>query len=170
MTEGLHGHRLINGIHLAGIFLIGISVEWLFLLCARLIKNRLLSIITLISLITLILFPALKERYDYLKFNAYSIKINTALYNQEAADFTKIMGKIRELGPSRINIGRPGNWGRHFYVGAFSGYFVATVTAIKKLSLISTAFGWEANSCLFATILRSFIPPTTPTFLTFLIP
>lgn len=157
MTESLHGHRLINGIHFAGIFLVGLSLEWLVLTLYQKIKNRFLFLITLISLIALILSPAIKERYDYLKFNNYSVKVNTALFNQESSDFARILAKIKELGPARINIGRPGNWGRNFYVGAFSGYFVATVNNFDVI-------GFEPESWSPTTDIEQFFSEYDPAY------
>lgn len=153
MSEGLHGHRLVNGVHFAGIFLIGLSIEWFYNLVVRKWKlvignwkldNKVVGLLVFIVTISLILFPAFKERYDYLSWNNHLIDYYNTAYNQESGDFNKALQKIAELGKARINLGRPGNWGRNFTVGGFTSYFVASENGFDTIGFLPES--WSLHS------------------------
>ncbi len=178
LSEGLHGQRLINGVHFAGIFLIGLAIEWLATRAsvilgspdatsgrlqnltkrgsgqvfrpraqdreARMTKLSAFSLILLIPLIFLLLFTAFKERSDYLSWNNYLIGYFNREYAREWPDFAKVLQKINQLGKARINLGRPGNWGRNFTVGGFSAYFVASVNGFDTIGFLPES--WSLHS------------------------
>ena len=190
MSEGLHGHRLINGVHVAGIFLIGLSVEWLFWLLypsysdlqlslerkSRLdgyipknsvtnmglfgitrIKQPRLAILIFMPVIALILSPVVKERYDYLRHNAVLLHNATESYGKEILDFNKTVDIIKSESPARINIGRPGNWGRSFGIGEFSSYFGMSVNNLDTI-------GFEPESWSLNTDIEQFFSEYDPDY------
>lgn len=158
MSEGIHGHRFVNGIHFAGIFLVGLSAEWFYLLLgsklnllfkkigAQFFISKTLLILNSLFLILILIFflPAFKERSEYLDYNSYSIRYHTDLYNKDAPDFQQAMDKIKSLGGGRINIGRPGNWGRNFGPGPFSGYFGASINNVSTVGFAPES--WSPNT------------------------
>ena len=168
MSEGLHVHRLVNGVHMAGIFLVGMAGEWVWNSIFNIqypisnsnttnkyqspIINWILKIgnwswtlvIGFIVIIGIIFSPAIKERYDYLAFNRISIDSNMAYYVRDKPDFQKVVNKIRELGPGRVYFGRPGNWGRNFSVGTISSYFQASVNNLSTLGFAPES--WSLNT------------------------
>lgn len=143
MSEGLHGHRLINGVHVAGIFLAGLSLEW-FYKTLEPIRNQIIKFIIFITLITLILFPVIKERYDYLFYNTISIRNAMTAYSKDAGNFEKVIDTINKNGPARVNIGRPGNWGRNFNIGQSSSYFGLSVNNLDTIGFEPES--WSPNT------------------------
>ena len=143
LSDGLHGHRLINGVHLAGIFLIGLCGEWIYLIIRK-NRPRLIASSLFLILISLIFYPVVKERYEYLAYNQELIKFHNTTYQVEEKDFARVIKKLKELKNHRINIGRPGNWGRNFTVGGSSAYFVASINNINTIGFEPES--WSPNT------------------------
>ena len=135
----LHLHRLIAGFHLASLYLMGIGFAALVNVIAQFIArllngrglpapNRMVSgkFATTIAtgVVTLLLLPVFRERYQFLALNTQWIKENNISYRQDWQDFEKIVEKLRALPYGRIYAGRAGNWGKDFKVGMVQVYMV----------------------------------------------
>ncbi len=144
-TEGLHVHRLINGLHFASFFLIAIVLSGLFsLIRSKLVKLRDKNIqnygtwIIGSLLIALLLIPVFKERHEFMKQNTYLINEHKKAYAQEIEEFQKVLGIIRS-DPGRVYAGRPGNWGKEFTTGGASNFLLLSENGISTL-------GWLPES------------------------
>ena len=110
----LHLHRLIGGVHLFGLFLIGIGLGnvWRWGLTQRSWLTR--SAVVLASLGLLV--PVGSERLQYLSQNTTWGKHNLAAYHAEANQLHAVLASMQHR-PGRIYPGLAAGWGGQFHIG-----------------------------------------------------
>lgn len=115
LSENMQFHRLIAGVHLAGIMLAGIAlgVPWRWALERR--QARWLVAVAAVT--AAILAPAYLERRHYFEKNAESLRISAAQYSREERDINALEARLRALPPGRVYAGRANNWGGDYRVG-----------------------------------------------------
>lgn len=140
MMEDMHIHRFINGVHFAGIFIIGFTLDYIINFFGvanvfsapsrdslakgweqalqKIFANRKINSILTIILTLVILIPVFKERKEYLEYNSGLISEYNKSWDTDMKDFQKILDYLGPSTKSRVYPGRPGNWGNNFYVGS----------------------------------------------------
>jgi hypothetical protein len=124
LSREMQFHRLIAGVHLAGIFLIGIglAVPWTWALARR--DARYLLAPALLT--ALLLFPVYRERATYLSENARSMAASRTASTTEQQDISALIEWLRGAPPGRIYAGLAGTWGKDYRVGAIPVYALIT--------------------------------------------
>ena len=142
-SRDLHLHRLIAGVHLAGIFLmgIGLALPWQWALKRRDVRRLLVAS----ALTTLILAPAYRERNVYLLQNAAWMSSSRAAFASEAQDLESLTDTLQQLPPGRVYAGFPANWGKDYTVGAVPMYAVINSTGIDMLGALYHALSLNAD-------------------------
>jgi hypothetical protein len=121
LSNDLQLHRFIAGIHLAGIFLIGIGLAavWEWAQATR----RAPVLLALVSVATLFLLaPAYAERSNYLEKNALWKSQTGQASAAEDKDLAALFNTLRDLPPGRVYAGLGNNWGKDYRVGAAPMY------------------------------------------------
>lgn len=147
-SEGLHVHRLLNGIHFASFFLIAIAIQsiidYIVVVISKTTGRLEINLPSKAFLLTpiliplLLLLPVFRERNAFMKHNAYLIEENHKIYLQEKSDLDKAMAIIAE-NPLRVNAGRPGNWGKEFQTGGSANFLQLSQSGISTI-------GWLPQS------------------------
>lgn len=131
LTAELHLSRLVNGFHLAAIFLIGIGLSFIIdkvSVISSIARNpvghtsTLLRYLTPPLLLLLLLLPVFKDRYKFASDNSQMIYDFNPDFEKEAPDFKALIDKAKENGPGRFFIGKAGQWGKDFNVGKSKAY------------------------------------------------
>lgn len=136
MMKGMHFQRFINGVHLAGFFLIGIGANFLL----EKVKPFFLSL----GMIAVLAIPVYKANASYLHFNRIWLKEANQDYQDSSADFERLVARIKELPPGRVYAGRPGNWGREFKIGATQIYLALSTVGLPMNGFLPES--WSLNS------------------------
>lgn len=113
MMKEMHHQRLINGLHLVSIPLIGLGAEFLW----QKLRRPLAWLLLLAAG-----FTVYQANYNYLKLNTIWLKQANLEYVQNEESFRQLVAKIKQLPPGRVFAGRPGNWGNQFKIGASQMY------------------------------------------------
>lgn len=153
MSDGIHLHRFINGLHLSGMFLTGIGLSYLISLLSKIPKflrlphtfNPLfLTIPVTVILTTIIIIPVYSERLSYLRHNANLIKDENRAWDADSLDFQKTVDYLKKYRPGRIWVGRPGNWGNDFNVGGIHAFMQFSMADIDISGFLPET--WSPNS------------------------
>ena len=138
MSERLHFHRFIGGVHIAAIFLIGLGGEWVWRQLAPL-RQHWRCLVAGVILLGLMI-PALWERQGYHSLNKqWMERARWALDDDE--DARTILSTLAGLPPGRAYAGRRDNWGKEQRIGNL--YFfdlltfhrIVAITPYENLSL-----------------------------------
>ncbi len=108
-------HRLISGVHLGGIMLmgVGLALPWRWALAKKSLRYVLLP-----AVITgLLLFPVYKERRAYLQSNNDYMQASDTAYKAEQHDLDALSAELRRQPPGRVYAGFRANWGKDYRVG-----------------------------------------------------
>ncbi|MGD0115206.1 MAG: glycosyltransferase 87 family protein [Dehalococcoidia bacterium] len=113
-SRDLQLHRLIAGVHLGGIMLMGIAlaVPWRWSLARRSAKYLLLPA----GITALVLFPVYRERIDFLQGNQSMMQTQDVAYRLAQPDLDALESKLRSLPPGRVYAGLAANWGKDYRV------------------------------------------------------
>ena len=130
MSDRLHFHRFIGGVHIAGILLIGLGGEWVWRLLAPLRqqwRNLAVGIILLG-----IMIPALWERQGYHSLNKqWMEQAKRALDGDQ--DARTILSTLAGMPPGRAYAGRRDNWGKEQRIGNL--YFFDLLTFHRVVAI-----------------------------------
>jgi hypothetical protein len=143
LSSSLHLHRFIAGVHLGGIFLMGIGLalpwQWAFS------KGKLGSLATVAIFIVLLLIPVYKERRAYLVNNERLMAQSKAALELEKADLDALMATLRSLPPGRVYAGNGANWGKAYTVGAVPLYAILNSARLDMVGYLYHALSLNAN-------------------------
>jgi len=153
LSGSMHWHRVINGVHLAGFFLAGIGgvaiIELLYSRVVRLLRIKgsgkyLTYGVVFLAFIGLWFYPAVYERYLYIKDNNKMIvDYNTALLS-EWDDLKQIIDELERLPRGRIFLGKPGQWGSELKIGGQSLFMTFSIAGFDVLGFLPET--WSPNS------------------------
>ena len=127
LSQDIHMHRFIGGVHLGGIFLaaVALAVPWRW---AMLRLNK-LYLVGAFALTLLIVSPLYVERRGYLSDEAVEKQENLKALEVEQEDVTEIIDTLKGLPPGRVYAGMNREsqtsdagerWGRGYQIGGFT--------------------------------------------------
>jgi len=143
LSQDLHFHRLIAGIHLSGILLIGIALAlpWQWALSGR--KAWQVLVTGLCTAILLV--PVYRERGIYLAQNASWMAQSRAAVVAEKEDLNALVDTLRKLPPGRVYAGLGGNWGADYKVGEVPVYALLQSAGFDMLGYLYHALSLNAD-------------------------
>jgi len=141
-----HLHRLLIGVHLASIFLIGIGASWLLERVMKLKLNYFPSVNLILSIILIILIalPVFRQTNNYLDWNKKWLSEANQKFDQDWTSFEKIIQELNRNPQGRIYAGRAGNWGRNLQVGPTPLYMALSVRGFETSGFLPET--WSLNS------------------------
>jgi len=143
MSRDLHLHRLIMGLHLGSIFLLGVALaapwEWAL---ARPDRRILLAPVLLTGLL---LFPVYRERSAYLDLNRQWMAASAAAYAAEEADLAALEEALTAAPPGRVYAGLPATWGKGYKVGEVPLYALLTRAGFDTVGYLYQALSLNAD-------------------------
>lgn len=142
-SRDLHFHRLIAGLHLAGIYLIGLGLAWPVAWLARLRPPA--GWIGGLLIAGLLLAPAYQERAAYLDQNRRWIAESKAAYALETGDLAELLATLDSLPPGRVYAGLGSNWGRGYTVGGAPMYGLLADAGLENLGYLYHAMALTAD-------------------------
>ncbi|HVX29854.1 MAG TPA: 6-pyruvoyl-tetrahydropterin synthase-related protein, partial [Nitrolancea sp.] len=178
LSHDMQFHRLIGGVHMAGLLLIGVALAapWPWLLRRPKIWPALVAGLVLIA----VLVPAFRERADYLRVNADFMRQQQAASALDQPDLDALIAKLRSLPPGRVYAGFAGGWGKGYRVGSIPMYSELQMAGFDmvgylyhSLSLSSDVEAWFDDSKAYEYNLfnvRYVVAPTGQVFPNFVKP
>ena len=136
MMREMHQQRLINGLHLVSLPLIGMGAG----LIVQKIKRPLWGML----LIIVLGFVVFRANADYLAYNKTLLDDSNSNYEKVSQDFEALVAKLKSLPPGRIHAGAPGNWGRQFNLGSTQMYLVLSTKGFDIVDFLPES--WSLNS------------------------
>lgn len=143
MSRDLHLHRLIAGVHLGGIYLmgLGLALPWHWALSRRNARYLLATA----ALTVLLLYPVYKERGVYLGENARLMAESQDALAAEEGDIAALVATLQHAPPGRVYAGRGGNWGKEYTVGAVPVYTLLNGAGLDTLGYLYHALSLNAD-------------------------
>ena len=143
-SQEMHFHRLIGGLHLAGIFLAGVALAlpWQAAL-ERPGKPQWL--VAALLLTGLFLTPAVRERAAYLAGNTQMLVDHRSALLQEDQDLGALMETLRSRPPGRVYAGLPADWGSQYRVGDIPVYSLLNWAGFDMLGYLYHALSLNAD-------------------------
>lgn len=134
LGEDFYFHRLIAGVHLGGIFLIGIALAlpWRWATTAE--DRR--SLALLAGVVALAFVPVYLERGDYLLDNRRFMRETNAAYDAEHADLDNLVALLHSAPPGRVYAGLAAQWGGQYRVGTVPMHAVLTAHGIDNVGFL----------------------------------
>jgi len=153
LSGSMHWHRVINGVHLAGFFLAGIGglavIDFFYGNIAKLlrVKGVRLPIVwagVFLAFIGLWFYPAVAERYLYVKDNNRMIIDYNKGFLAEWGDLKQIINELKRRPGGRIFLGKPGQWGSKLKIGGQSLFMTFSIAGFDVLGFLPET--WSPNS------------------------
>ncbi|MDP3888548.1 MAG: YfhO family protein [bacterium] len=136
LLSEMHLERLISGVHLAGIFLIGIGIGFIF----EAGKKNLLVLGAILALA----IPVYQANFSFLGGNTSMILQANSAYQIQKTDLNNLLKTIKGLPEGRVYAGRPANWGREFKIGTVQMYLVLSQKELPISGFLPET--WSINS------------------------
>ncbi len=143
LNRDLHFHRLIAGLHLGGIYLMGIGLAWPWQWALARRKWAYLAAAT--GLTALLLLPAYAERREYLVQNTRWLADSQTALAAEEQDLTALVDALRKLPPGRVYAGLGNNWGRQYAIGSVPMYALLNGAGFDMLGYAYHALSLNAD-------------------------
>ena len=131
MSERLHFHRIIGGVHIAAILLIGLGGEWVWRQLAPL-RQRWRSVVIGVVILGLMI-PALWEREGYYSLNKQWMERTRQALDADQ-DASTILSTLAKLPPGRAYAGRRDNWGKEQRIGDLHFFDLLTFHRIVAIT------------------------------------
>jgi hypothetical protein len=142
-SRDLPFHRLIGGIHLGGIMLMGIGLA--LPLAWALARRDARITVAAFAVAALALLPVYRERVAYLDFNAELMRTSQRAYAAEQRDLTALFQTLRALPPGRVYAGLAGYWGKEYRIGEVKMYGLLTDAGFDVLGFLYHALSLNAE-------------------------
>jgi 4-amino-4-deoxy-L-arabinose transferase-like glycosyltransferase len=120
LGHDLHLHRLIAGVHVGAIGLIGVGLGWLWE--RALAMRRRWPFIAVAVLTAALLGPVYYERADYLLENGRWMRENAAAFAADEGALDRLLADLQQAPPGRVYAGRAANWGEGYRIGSVPVY------------------------------------------------
>jgi hypothetical protein len=142
-SRDLHFHRLIAGVHLGGIMLIGLGLGGILKLAGS--RKTIWQLGTIVILIAALLYPVYKERISFLGENADFMEESQIAYVSEVEDITKLIFTLQQSSPGRVYAGLGGNWGKDYKVGAVPVSAIISAAGFDTVGYLYHALSLNAD-------------------------
>jgi hypothetical protein len=143
MGHDLQLHRLIAGVHLGGLMLIGAGLgaacEWV--IAGRDRRYALAGV----ALLVLLLFPVYRERYAYMAQDKAWAQGSAQAYAAESKDLSALFAALRSLPPGRVYAGLAANWGKTYTVGSAPMYALLNANGFDMVGFLYHALSLNAD-------------------------
>jgi hypothetical protein len=139
-----HLSRFIVGVHIAGLFLTGIAMEWLI---TRFAKNKLFAIggATAISImLAILLAPPLLSYAKHNDFLLARANRNASIQKQDTEALLRTIRSHINDKPGRVFAGRGGSWGKGFRIAETPMYMHLSTYGIPVVLWLPET--WSPNS------------------------
>jgi hypothetical protein len=142
-SRDLHFHRLIAGVHLGSIFLmgIGLALPWTWALARR----KAWAIPAAALLTALLLLPVYLERVAYLGENARWMEQEQAAFQAEEKDLNRLIDVLKKSPPGRVYAGLAGNWGKNYKVGSVPMYALLNSNGLDMVGYLYHALSLNSD-------------------------
>ncbi len=143
MSGDLPLHRLIAGVHLGGILLmgLGLALPWQWALAKTDRRYMLIPA----ALTVLLQFPVYSERARYMAMNSQWMAEQATASAAEQKDVDALIRKIEELPPGRVYAGLRGKWGDDYRVGYVPMYALLTAAGLDVVGIDYHALSLNAD-------------------------
>jgi hypothetical protein len=143
MSRDLHLHRLIGGVHLGGIYLmgLGLALPWQWAMSRRDARYLMVPAVLTVLLLT----PVYRERADYLAQNARWMVESQSVFAAEGQDIESLTETLGQLPPGRVYAGRAANWGKEYKIGAIPVYALLNSAGFDMLGKLYHALSLNAD-------------------------
>lgn len=143
LSRDLQFHRLIEGVDVGAILLIGVGLAapWQWALSRRAAP----SIVIVAVATVLLLAPVYHDRVDYLTRNALWMAQTQQAVDSQQADLTALQQMLRSLPPGRVYAGLPTNWGQEFVVGSVPMYALLQSSGFDMLGYLYHALSLNSD-------------------------
>jgi hypothetical protein len=143
LGRDLQLHRLIAGVHLGGVMLmgLGLALPWSWATARR--DPR--AVLAVAALTALLLVPAWAERSAYLAQNAQWMEQQRVAMDAEREDLDALVDTLRSLPPGRVYAGLATNWGRDYTVGSVPVYALLNGAGLDTLGYLYHALSLNAD-------------------------
>lgn len=135
MMKEMHIERFINGVHLFGLFLIGLGSGFV-------LEKRPWP--PMIALFIVAGYLLVQPNLNYLNQNKEWLTTANIAYKTNEQDFNNLVQKIKSLPSGRVYAGRPGNWGRDFRIGSTQMYLALSREGVDINGYLPES--WSLNS------------------------
>ena len=143
--EEFHLSRFIVGLHITGLFLIPIGIDWIFEKTTLL--NKLVLSVLCVLLVLSLIFSVYPQTLRYSSYNDTLIKQANDNFTNVDADTSLLLSTINDklqTNPSRVYFGRGGGWGKDFRVAETPMYLYMSTFGIPTLTWLPET--WSPNS------------------------
>jgi hypothetical protein len=131
MSEGFPFHRMVGGVHLAAIPLVGLGGEWIWQQMGLLSERWRAPAATLVVLA--VLYPALADRHThYVENTDWMDQARRAVDGDE--DARTMLTTLKTLPPGRAHAGLRSNWGQGMSFGYLHFYNLLTADRIVAVA------------------------------------
>lgn len=115
LGQSLHLHRLIAGVHVGAIGLIGVGLGWLW---ERVLALRRRWPLVAVAVLTAgLLAPVYYERGAYLVQNGRWMRENAAAFAADGGALEQLLADLRAMPAGRVYAGRAATWGDTYRIG-----------------------------------------------------
>ncbi len=139
-----HLSRFIVGVHIAGLFLIPIAIEWIVLRITKRFVIRLFAYSLIGLFVYLAVYP---QTLRYASYNDFLIARGNENFVRDEADievlFSTLKTRLSKL-PGRVFAGRGGSWGKNFRVAETPMYMYLSTYGIPVIVWLPET--WSPNS------------------------
>jgi uncharacterized membrane protein len=143
LSGELHLHRLILGVHLGGIYLMGLGLALPWRWALR--RNDVPYLLPVAVLTAALLCPIYWERGSYLGQNArWMVESETALAAEEG-HISALLQTLQRSPPGRVYAGLGGNWGQDYEVGDVPMYALLNGAGLDTLGYLYHALSLNAD-------------------------
>lgn len=145
-----HLSRFIVGVHISGLFLIPISIDWTMSRVSVLFPSpRRRSLFVLLGIISAVLLTVsiYPQTIRYASHNDFLIKRGNTQYQKNAEDIDALITILRtkiQGNPGRVFAGRGGSWGKNFLIAETPMYMHLSTYGIPVILWLPET--WSPNS------------------------
>ncbi len=134
LSQSFYFHRLISGVHLGAIFLMGMALALPWQLAWT--SQRRAALLAPALITALLLWPVYQERAAYLAHNRTLLTGMRDAYAAEQQDVDALVRTIQNGQPGRVYAGLAGTWGAKYRIGEMPLYGLFTQNGHDTLAML----------------------------------
>ncbi len=143
LSSDMQFHRLIGGVHLGGLLLIGVGLAapWPWLLRRR----SLVPAVGAGLLCILLLLPAFQDRVEFMSQNATWMHQSQDALAAQQPELNALYSALHHLPPGRVYAGLSDNWGTSYRVGSIPMYALLQEQGFDMVGYLYHALSFNAD-------------------------